>query len=538
MDVTEAVAYNALNKAWKSTTRIIFGEGLGELRDYEDWLKEYVDSLRVESSAVSKSNVHLAIKDYCKGAKFMSFEEVEFGKKFDPLNINEIKDIESIAEAIQERCHYTGNVVLGNSRFVQGSSNIVDSNYVYNSIIVSDSKYVAYCDTLKMQAYSFGLYGDAESSHIIKCVEGHKNRRNFECHVTYLSSDCYYSANLQNCKECMFSFGLQARAYNMGNLQLTRDKYCGIKAKILSEVVEKLKKEKRVFSLLEIIRDSGRFPAETTVGTGREIGGGNKEAIENAFTKTSHIVLGKELHGIDEHRRLLEKHVPNAKVLSAKSPITGRRVLVAGYFERFVRSFDLLKRVVSEEEAREVGKKHMGKHGIEALSADPEVLPGILHEIAYIAFDASAGNNRNMLDCAIITNSEDCYNGSAYVYSKKCGYSFWPRHSEHVFGSGALWNSAFCINAHYSKNLTRTFEVDSCDSCSDLYFSHNCENVNESMFCFNTKNLKNAIGNVSLNLDKYSGIKERLLEQIVDEISRTGNLEWDIYNIGCMRDGS
>jgi hypothetical protein len=118
---------------------------------------------------------------------------------------------------------------------------------------------------------------------------------------------------------------------------------------------------------------------------------------------------------------------------------------------------------------------------------DAGKLSTLLHPIAYLSLHSSAGTNRNMLDCAIITNSMDCYNGTAYVFSKKCGYSFWPRHSEYAFGSCATWNSAFCINTYYSKGLTRAFEADSCENSSDIYFSHNCENVHDSMFCFNAK---------------------------------------------------
>ena len=127
----------------------------------------------------------------------------------------------------------------------------------------------------------------------------------------------------------------------------------------------------------------------------------------------------------------------------------------------------------------------------------------------------------------------DCYEGSAYMHCKRCAYDFWPRESEYIFGSNTTWTSSFCINSYYSKKLTRCMEVDSCESCSDLYYSHNCENVHDSMFCFNSKNIRNAIGNVALTTPDYMRIKKMIVQQLADELETKKDLKWDIYNVGC-----
>ena len=69
--------------------------------------------------------------------------------------------------------------------------------------------------------------------------------------------------------------------------------------------------------------------------------------------------------------------------------------------------------------------------------------------------------------------------------------------------------------------------------CTDLYFGHNCENVQDGMFCFNVKNLKRAIGNAEYSPDEYKKVKSSLLEQISSELEAKKTLKWDIYNIGC-----
>ena len=529
-----AEVYGVLNKAWKSTCKTVFGEELGELKDYKDWLCEYVHPTRIELSG-SAEKVCLSIDDYCKGAKFIGLEKIDLSKRFEPLNINEVKDIDSIVEALQDRFSYTGNIILGNSRFVEGSSNIVDSSFILDSIMINDSKYLAYCDLVKMQEYSFGTYADAESQFAIKCREGHKNRRYFECHTNYLSTDCFYSANLQNCTNCMFSFGAEAKSHLVGNLQLPEDKYLSLKSKIKSEIADILRKNKRIFSLLEVIEKSCDYAPEIKLKTGKGDEILDKGVIEAAFSKTTRLILGKELKGIDAYSKLLQKHSPKSEVLAMPSPLTGERVYAAGYLSQVVGAYGIKSRLVGDDEIRKVGDFHIKAESIEKLSLDSDSLSKDLHPIAYLALDGKTGKLLNMIDCAITQHSESCYHGSPYVYSKKCGYSFWPRHSEYIFGSSAALNSSFCINSHYSKFLTRTFEVDCCENSSDLYFSHNCENVQNSLFCFNVKNLKNAIGNASFQPDRYRAIKKSILEQVADEIEKKKDFRWDIYNLACAK---
>ncbi|MFH0817693.1 MAG: hypothetical protein V1909_03600, partial [Candidatus Micrarchaeota archaeon] len=89
-----------------------------------------------------------------------------------------------------------------------------------------------------------------------------------------------------------------------------------------------------------------------------------------------------------------------------------------------------------------------------------------------------------------------------------------------------------CYN---SVKLTRCFEMDSCRSCSDSYFSHNCEGLSNCMFCFNAKSLRYAIGNVEVGREQYMKIKKRVLDEIVKKLEKDKNLDLDIYNIGCYK---
>ena len=131
----------------------------------------------------------------------------------------------------------------------------------------------------------------------------------------------------------------------------------------------------------------------------------------------------------------------------------------------------------------------------------------------------------------ISVDSSNCYKSSAVVYSKYIGYSFWPRSCQYLFDCDSPFDSSHCINIYSCTQQTRCFEIDCCGYCSDLYFGHNCENVHDSMFCFNAKNLRNAIGNGVLPPDKYKAVKASLLSQIAGELEKKKDLKWDIYNI-------
>ncbi len=525
--------YDALNKAWKSTAKILFGQELGELRDYEDWLKEYVPQPRIETSALSKKPVSLAVRGYADDAGFIGFDEIDFSKKFSPLSINEMKDIDGIVEALQERFCYTGNIILGNSKFIENSSNVIDSYFVLNSGIVTDSKYIGYSDIIRKCEYIFGVHGDAQSSFTVKSSDDHRGTRCFECYTVIISSDCYYSMRCQDSLECMFCFGARSKKYAVGNLELPKAKYLAIKKKLLFEIADILKRDKRIFSLLEIMQGVGKYPLEIKVQKGPDEEVGDKGPIEKAFSKTTSLILGKKLEPIDSYADFLKKNWRQRLVF--KSPLSGKRAYLSSYMANLADLYDIKDRFVTEEEIMAVGRFNVSEKTADSLKIDLDFLVKSLHPIAYSAMCDVIGTSRNLIDCAIIGYAEDCYACDACVYAKKCGYSFWPRESDHIFGSWCAWDSSFAIKAFHSEKVSRVFEVDNCKSCADLYFSHNCENVREGMFCFNVKNLNYSIGNAPLPKDQFGKFKSSVLEQICEDLEKKKSVKWDIYNIGGRR---
>ena len=525
----ESATYAALDKAWRSTCRVLFGEETCSLDEASEWLKEYQEKLRTEKSAASEKQVIFSTDYYSRSARFISYDEVDFGKKFDPITINEMKDIDSISEALRERAFYAGNVVLGNSSNIEQSSNVLESHYVLGSTRIRESKYVAYTAIVGGAQYCFGGFGQENVTHSVKCM-GSELTRCFECNMVEVLSDCYYCAKSQNCRECMFCFGTENDSYKIGNTSLPKDKYLSLKKKLLSEMAEGLRKNKRLPSVLGILEAAGKYPHDPRLRFEKAPAPHYDAApVEGAFAKTAALMFGRALSGIDAHSRLLGKNVPQD--IKVKSALSGTDVYFCSYRTHLLDLYKLGPRMVSEDEVRKIGKLQLEPAAVERLGMDVDSLAEKLHPVAYTNFEKIVGNVRNYRDASIIISSQNVYHGTAFNWSKNCAHCFWMTKTEAMFGCNAMRDSSFCINCHYSMKMARCFEADNCSNCADAYFIHNCENVRDSMFCFNAKNLAHAIGNAALPLEQYKKIKGALVAQMADELEKKHDLRRDIFNI-------
>ncbi|MFH1222648.1 MAG: hypothetical protein V1492_06215 [Candidatus Micrarchaeota archaeon] len=519
-------AYISLNNAWKKTCSVVFGEDVGELDAYEPWLAEFTMPGIHRKSSVSNRDVTYAVTEYDEKSKWISFDEVESNRKFKPLDINEIKDIDSIREAIADTAYYAGNIVLGNSGQVERSSSINDSFYMRDTMLLGDSKYLDHCFIGRVDEYCFGSYAIGETSFCIRCAQTYRDKRSFELWMSWNCSDCYYVYNVHNCTNCLFSFNVKNKRNCIGNLELNKDKYEQTKKKLLAELADELRQKKRLPSLLDIVnRSKYEKPQLAEVKAAAE--GSAKKIIETEFSKTSGIILGKKLAGIDDYADWLTRHTH--KIQEGTSAISGRKIPIVPFI---IAKQDLPReRLITLEEAEQLGEhtklSQQDAEGISLRNAHEKI-----GKLAFFNVELRTGVNKNLEECTMAADALNCYRASATVYAKYCAYGMWPRSSEYCFGFDRLFDSNFCIKCYHSVKLSRCFELDASRNCSDSYFSHNCENIHDSMFCFNTKNLNHAIGNTTLAPDDYKKIKLIIMQQIWDELDGKKNLKWNIYNIG------
>ncbi|MFA6214202.1 MAG: hypothetical protein WC717_02895 [Candidatus Micrarchaeia archaeon] len=520
-----------LDRHWRSTCKVIFGREVGALEQYEKWLLEYADPLTAKKSSIGGKDVQFYVSDYAKGAKYAAFDEVWEKQGFAPLNLNEIKDMDSLISAVQERACYTGSVILGNSKFVEKSSNITDSFYVYKSGYVVDCEGVAYSSIAKLSKDIFGSNALAESRHLIKCsTVGHKISRCFEVWVGESSSDCHYSHNLSFCNDCIFCFNLVSKRNAIGNLELPKGKYLQLKAKLVAAMADELERKKQLPSLIEIAAGAKGHADKSVLARvpDFEEEGWDPKPLDAAFGRTSEIVLGRRLSGMAPYVPWLKERVK--ETFGRKSCVSGKPIIIFDFY-------NLTKlpigRLVKEKEAKELGRLCKASEGeIEGISLASA--GNILGKIAYFCPETRVGKNENVAE-SLTYHSSNAIQVATVVYSKYCAYSNWARTSEHIFGSCIAHESSFCIRCHHSKKITRCFEVESSRDCSDCYFCHNCENVHDSMFCFNIKNKSYAIGNVEVGKEEYARVKKMLLDEIGARLEKDKRLQWDIYNIGANK---
>ncbi len=524
---------DALDEAWASACKAVFGRSLGPLDPYGPWLMEYLDPQFVRRSA-SGQEVVMAVDDYPSQASFMRFEEVDYSRKYSPLDINQIKDIDSLREALGERVCYAGNVVLGKSSHVERSTDVVDSHFIRSCKLVNRSKYCAYSMHINKSEYCFGQHGSNYSPCAIKC-SGSGFTRCFECHSSDMVSDCLYCGSMHNSDHCLFSFGGRGKRHLIGNLQLTRERYAELSQKLIGEIADSLEKNKRIYSLFSILQECRQYPPQSLgIADDSAPKPFDLSRLEAAWQKTTQVLFGRTLHGLESYADYLYQRVPHN--IPLRSPFSKREVLIAGYRSSIGELYQLEGRLLTDLEVQRLAAHALPPDAVESLDASSlERLCAVLHPVAYSDLDKVVGKNINVKGTSVTIDAQDCLMGSATIRCKYCAYSFWPDMSENIFGSNLTWNSAFCMRCSSSRHLSRCFEVDSAADCTDCYFCHNVENCEECMFCFNVKAKRYAIGNVEMKKEDYLRIKKLVLAEIAAKLEKNKKLELDIYNIGCKR---
>jgi hypothetical protein len=521
MSVHKWVAWMQIEKEWKSTMKILLGAEPGDISAHSQWLLEGKQAMGKGRSCVSGNEVALASPDYAQGCRFAALGEAAPLK----LDINGIKDLDSIVQKMGEQAAYTGNIVLGNSGFVEGSSSVDDSFSVLNSSRITTSKNVGYCTIAKECENIFGCNVTSFLKYSARCHQVGKGVRNLETWLSWLSSDCYYSFNLNGCADCMFSFNLRMKRNAIGNLELGRERYMELKKNLLAQMAEELAKKKKLPTLDGIMNACPKPDGAHRAFSRADSEPFDMKRVEKAFSDTTSLVFGKPLNGLENHAQWLKSRV--IAVDGAQSALGSGSITVPGYA-----NFRALRRdrFVGLYEGMKIGENARLSEK-EASELDFSNAPSLLSKIAYPSTQFRDGPIANVGGSPIVVSSTNCHSVLGCLNLKDSAYCVWPNGSDHVFGSAFLMNSSFCIKCYSSFSLKGCFEVDSSSGCSYSYFCHNVENVHHSMFCFNAKNLNYAIGNVEVGREKYMEMKPLLLAPIVKALEAGKNPAIDIFTL-------
>jgi len=518
-------AYRKLDKVWRATCKILFGREIGGLERYEGWLSEMPEPIEQRKSSVSGKETAYSVLNYCRGSQSIAFDEIDYSKKSEPISIDDTKDIDSLLRAISERVAYAGGVILGNSGFVDDSSNVSNSFYVYKAGRIDDSECISQSSFTKESKNIFGSTFIGKSEYVVRGTLNYRCKRTFEAWNANTCSDAYFSHNITACSDVMFCFNVMSKRHAIGNLELDRDKYAALKAKLLPEIAGELEKNGRLPSLAKLATETPTKPPNLDGKAHGQPQRQDMAPIERAFGEATSIVLGKKYQNVKSYAAWLER---NAVAMdSCPSAASGKPV----FFARFGGCKLIPKsRIVSFEEAEAIGNM-VRMQATELESFSWKGAPALLGRIGFMTPEFKDGVGENVMETPIYSDATNCFHVFDATYSKLCAYCFWARDSDHLIGTSLVFGSSFCIKCYNSVKLTRCFELDSCRECTGAYFCHNCENVHDSMFCFNAKNLKYAIGNAEVGKEAFEKAKKLLLAEINSSLEKTGDYKRSIYEI-------
>ena len=513
-----------LNEDFKKTCKLLFGEEIGELAEFSPYLAEALFPCRMAKSSVSGKPMMMSSHLYSEKAAYAAQDEISIAPS-KPFSINDIKDIDSLFRAASERAVFCGNKVFGRNMNVTESDNIVDSIEVLRSHDVYNSKYAAYCSIGRFSESIYGVSDFWNCSHAMRSVACFVKGaiRSFECYYSTGISDSYYTSNCSACTNCMFSFNLRNKHFAIGNLVLPKDRYLALRQKLVSEMAEKLKKGKRIFSLADL----------STMGTGTSEDVRLPPSIvplevEKAFSSTTKIVLGKERQGSHRYADwLLKNTISKKKVKGAfGSPTYKVDLPLLGKIPG--------SRLAPIDEALTSSAQHIQIADGESLSLDETARRA--SKIAVFTFELRDGMAQNTVDTAAASDATNTYLLWWTRAASYAAYSTLVTESKYIFGGYArVLNSEFCINCYNVTNVKNCFETDSSYQCRNCYFCHNCENVEEGILCFNAKGLRYAVLNTQVPKEEYLRIKKILLDYVNKELDAKGKLDFDIFSIGAKK---
>ncbi len=244
--------------AWKTTCRVLLRGEVGELCDFESYLMRYVEKTLQVKSALSGRTVIISSPEFSPHSKFISHNEMEeYNARLRSLklDINSIKDIDSAVSALGEHLYYCGDIITGNSQEVRMADSVANSVHVLHSNEIYDSKFMAYSSILRYCENCFGTSSGGESKYMIQCYEVFQQARCMETYRAYTSNDCYYSANLENCQDRLFSFNQRAKRNLIGNRLFSPPEFAKLKAKLVDDIRTTLADKKSVSSIVDLVRD-------------------------------------------------------------------------------------------------------------------------------------------------------------------------------------------------------------------------------------------------------------------------------------------
>ncbi|MFH1785286.1 MAG: hypothetical protein ABH842_02570 [Candidatus Micrarchaeota archaeon] len=225
--------------------------------------------------------------------------------------------------------------------------------------------------------------------------------------------------------------------------------------------------------------------------------------IQEKFDGTALVLFGTVLGEIDDFEKTLSKKLPRT---------VGEKGLTIPQYGSF-------KKIPKNKVVPITELDRVGQHRIEIGPGENlETISEKWSEKAIFVADLNEGINNEVIDSAIYYNLTNAYKIIDCFSSKHIAYSFFSDNCDHAFGIEKCFDCSFVMNVRASRKITRAYEVDFSENCSDIMFCHNVANVKDSLFCHNVKNLRYAVLNKVVGKEEYLRIKKMVIEEIIKKL--------------------
>ncbi len=509
-----------VDTAFRKLSSILFGREVGSLLEFEPYLKEGMLPYSIMGEKKDAGKIFLAGPYYPKGARFVSPNSIPAAPA-KPFSVNDIKDIDSLFRAASESFAYCGNKTFGKNQNLDMVDNAIDCIDVYWAHNVKNVKRGAYISMVRESEYVFGIPAFPKINYSMRCIEGITANRMFETYYSSFCSDMYYSFNCHSCRDVIFGFNLRGKRQVIGNVQLGKEKYAELKAKLAGEMAALLSKNKRIFSISDLARMGVKESAEDEVRLIPTVPA--PHSVEKAFAETAKIVLGNERRGISHYVPYLQSRALPVACLKGKfGTLTYRPELPV---VRKLPGSCLCTREEAVSQNRPLVSEGNLAFPLQKLAAE-------VAKKACMTMEMVEGESREVPEVTQAIDSTESWSEWDATNSSRSACSTGVIQSKYIFGGYfRILDSEFCVNCYDVFKARRCFEVDSSSECTGCYFCHNVEACEECILCFNVKGKRYAVLNHEVGKEDYLRVKKMLLDYLNAELDRKNSVSKSIFSL-------